>query len=115
MFTNIMRSKRSNIEFAFEELIKLRQFFSNPWLLLVNSMKYLKHVPKYFDASRIYASYSGRYEIHKEKVTHHVEVSLVREWSGTDLERTFELIGNRLLLVTPSFEGTSHYLNWERV
>jgi Lipocalin-like domain len=115
MFATIMTDKRSNVEVALEDLMKARQAFFKPWLLLVNIKKYLKATFRYFQASTNYVSYSGRYEIQTETVIHHVEVSLIPDWVGTDLKRTFELTGDRLLLVTPSFENSSQYLCWERV
>lgn len=66
-----------------------------------------------------YISYSGRYEILKDTVIHHVEVSLFPNWVGNDQIRTYEFDGNRLRLSTePIVAGekkwTSH-LVWERV
>jgi hypothetical protein len=34
-------------------------------------------------------------------VTHHIEVSSVQNWVGTDLVRTLEVNGDRLVLKTP--------------
>lgn len=66
-----------------------------------------------------YISYSGRYEIRGNTVVHHVEVSLYPNWVGTDLERSFELSGNRLRLSTAPFlvsgRMRSAHLVWERV
>jgi len=65
-----------------------------------------------------YVSYSGRYEINEDTVTHHVEVSLFPNWVGNDQKRTFQFDGNRLTLSTPLPGGDmqrSAHLVWERV
>ena len=70
-------------------------------------------------AATTYLSYAGRYEIHAEKVVHHIEVSLMTNWIGTRQERFYELSGERLILSTPPVLAISgdmrrHYLIWER-
>ncbi|NOQ43954.1 MAG: hypothetical protein GQ560_05780 [Dehalococcoidia bacterium] len=65
-----------------------------------------------------YVSYSGRYEINEDTVTHHVEVSLFPNWVGNDQKRTFQFDGNRLTLSTPLPGGDmqrSAHLVWEHV
>ncbi len=114
MSAAIMKENRLNIEIASEELMKARQVFLRPWLL-INSWKYIKAIFRYLQASANYVSYSGKYEIQGNKVIHHVEVSLLPDWTGTDLERTFEFSDSRLLLITPPLGGKPQYLTWERV
>ena len=70
-------------------------------------------------AADTYLSYCGKYEVQGEKVIHRVEASLFPNWIGTALERTFQLDGNRLILIPPprlvnGRQQTSH-LTWERV
>jgi hypothetical protein len=65
-----------------------------------------------------YVSYSGRYEVQEDTVTHHVEVSLFPNWVGNDQKRTFQFDGNRLTLSTPLPGGDmqrSAHLVWEHV
>ena len=114
MSAAIMRENRLNIEIASEELMKARQVFLRPWLL-INGWKYIKAMFRYLQASANYVSYSGKYQIQGNKVIHHVVVSLLPDWIGTDLERTFEFSDSRLLLITPPLGGNPQYLTWERV
>ena len=65
-----------------------------------------------------YITYCGTYEVKDDKVTHHAEISLFPNWSGTDQERFFEISGDQLTLRTPptKFEGdeiTGHLI-WQR-
>ncbi len=50
-----------------------------------------------------YFAYAGRYTLDAQRstVTHHIEISSVPDYVGTDLQRTFTLAGNRLTLRTP--------------
>jgi hypothetical protein len=49
-----------------------------------------------------YIAYFGTYEIDPKvsSMTHHIKGSLIPEWIGTDLVRTYEFSGNRLTLRT---------------
>jgi hypothetical protein len=66
-----------------------------------------------------YVSYCGRYEVMKDKVIHHIEVSLFPNWVGVRKERMYELDGDRLTLSTPLMlvggRRLSTHLIWERV
>jgi hypothetical protein len=44
-----------------------------------------------------YNSYCGRYEIKNTTVYHHVELCMFPNWTGTILERQFEIDGNILV------------------
>lgn len=72
-----------------------------------------------FAAVNSYISYSGRYEIDGDTVTHHVEMSLFPNWVGQDQVRNLRFSDGNLILSTPSFllsggEWTFE-LVWERV
>ncbi|NEQ84229.1 MAG: lipocalin-like domain-containing protein [Moorea sp. SIO2I5] len=115
MSATIMKKNRPNLKMSLEEMSKGRTLISRPWLL-INGWKYIKAGLRYFQASTNYLSYSGKYDIKGNKVVHHVEVSLIPDWTGTDLERTFEFLSDsRLVLSTPTQDGNHHYLTWERV
>ena len=49
-----------------------------------------------------FLAYSGHYKVVGDKMTHHIEVSSVQNWVGTDLVRTVEVKGDRLVLKTPA-------------
>ncbi|RAM49106.1 MAG: hypothetical protein C6Y22_24205 [Hapalosiphonaceae cyanobacterium JJU2] len=112
---NIMKNNCLPLEISSEELVKIRKILLNPWLLFRNGRKSIKAITRYFQASINYISYSGKYEIRGDKVIHHVEVSLIPDWIGTDLERTFEITSHKLLLTTPSLDGSPQYLEWKRI
>ncbi|WP_414565783.1 MULTISPECIES: lipocalin-like domain-containing protein [unclassified Anabaena] len=110
----IMKSHRLLIEIPSEELMQARKVFLRPWLL-VTGWKFIKAIFRYLQAAANYVSYSGRYEIQGETVIHHVEVSLIPDWTGTKLERNFQFIGDKLVLITPPIGGYPQSLTWERV
>jgi hypothetical protein len=45
-----------------------------------------------------FVAYAGRYNLHGDRVIHHVELSLFPNWVGSDQERWVELAGDRLTL-----------------
>ena len=51
-------------------------------------------------AAEDYVSYCGRYDVERERVVHHVELSLFPNWVGVDQERLVEIDGHRLTLST---------------
>lgn len=114
MSANIMKSDRLNINIALQELMQARQVLLKPWLLLT-SWKYIQAGFRYFQASTNYISYGGRYEIVEEKVIHYVDISLIPDWTGTNLERNFKFVDEKLVLSTPPIGGSPQYLTWERV
>ena len=66
-----------------------------------------------------YSSYCGTYEAKREKIIHHVKLSLFPNWGGRDQERYFEFAGDRLTLRTPpatvgGVERTATLI-WQRV
>lgn len=70
-------------------------------------------------AAESYISYAGTYEVHADRVIHHVLASLFPNWVGTDQERFIDWDDERLILSTaPTLFGGSTrtaHLIWERV
>lgn len=66
-----------------------------------------------------YISYSGRYEVDGDTVTHHVEMSLFPNWIGRDQVRNLKFVEGNLVLTTPAFhlsgDEWTFELVWERV
>jgi hypothetical protein len=66
-----------------------------------------------------YAAYAGRYEMHNDSVVHQLEMCLFPGLVGTDLNRSMEWGGDRLILTTrpTSHGGVSRFsrLTWERL
>jgi Lipocalin-like domain len=63
--------------------------------------------PAFEAAMKSYIGYSGPYSIRGNRVIHHAEVSLFQNWTDTDVDRFFEIKGNKLTLSTPTlvFDG----------
>ncbi|WP_193199862.1 lipocalin-like domain-containing protein [Nostoc sp. MG11] len=114
MCASIMTSDRLNLEMSIAEMQEFRNVALKPQLI-VDILKYIKAILRYFQAARNYISYSGKYEIIDNRVIHHVEVSLVPDWTGTDLERTVEFSGDKLVLISPLAGNVSFHLTWQRV
>ncbi|MBW4687579.1 MAG: lipocalin-like domain-containing protein [Komarekiella atlantica HA4396-MV6] len=114
MSASIMTSDRLNLEMSIAEMQKFRNIALEP-RLIGDILKYIKAILRYFQAARNYISYSGQYEIIDNRVIHHVEVSLVPDWTGTDLERTIEFSGDQLVLISPPAGNVSFHLTWQRV
>jgi Lipocalin-like domain len=53
------------------------------------------------DAFRTFVAYAGRYTLQSGEVVHHVEISFMQDWVGTDQIRTIKIEGDRLALATP--------------
>jgi hypothetical protein len=68
-----------------------------------------------------YLAYFGTFAVHADQgfVVHHLEMSLLPNWTGGDQVRHFELQGDRLTLKTPSMVigGVEQVatLVWERL
>jgi len=68
-----------------------------------NSPDPMLATPEESDAAmKSYVGYAGSYSVRGDRVIHHVTVSWFPNWSGTDIERRFEVRDNRLFLRTPS-------------
>ena len=53
------------------------------------------------EAFATFFAYGGRYSIADDKVIHHVDISSVQNWVGTDLIRLVKFDGDRITLRTP--------------
>lgn len=70
-------------------------------------------------SAETFFSYCGPYEVHENKVIHHVKACLIPNWLDTKQERFFEFEENRLTLSPPpQIIAGVRYTNrlvWERV
>ena len=62
-----------------------------------------------------YISYSGRYEVDGDTVTHHVEMSLFPNWIGRDQVRNLKFVEGNLVLTTPAFHLSGDEWTFELV
>ena len=75
-------------------------------------------MPEKADAFSTFFAYAGRYSVRHHQVVHHVEISSVQNWVGTDLIRTLKVAGDELTLTTPlmTIGGVAQttVLKWKR-
>jgi hypothetical protein len=75
--------------------------------------------PAFEAAMRSYIGHAGAYSVLGNRVIHHPEVSLFQNWTDIDVERFFEVQGNKLTLSTPTliFDGIkgTAVLVWEKL
>ena len=68
---------------------------------LLSSDRIASPITERAEAFATFFAYAGTYSVRGNRITHHVEISSVPNWVGTDLVRTFEASGNVLTLTTP--------------
>ena len=70
------------------------------------------------EAFATFFAYAGTYSVRGNRITHHVLISSVPNWVGTDLVRTAKVTGNELTLTTPLMTiggiGQITILHWRR-
>lgn len=59
-----------------------------------------------------FTAYMGTFDVDEKTVIHHVEAALNPSWPGTDLRRSYEFSGNRLILTVAGPNALT--LVWER-
>jgi hypothetical protein len=66
-----------------------------------------------------FVAYAGTFRVEGDRVIHHVEISWLQNWVGTDQVRKMKLEGNRLTLQPPirtlGGEQRVNELVWERI
>ena len=71
------------------------------------------------EAMKSYIGYAGPYSLHDNRVCHHASVSLFPNWTGTIIDRFFDVTGDKLTLSTPpvEFNGVqaTAALVWEKL
>jgi len=71
------------------------------------------------EAFKTFLAYAGRFTLNSEKIIHHVEISSIQAWVGTDLTRTIKLQGERIVLAAPPVlsggKVRGFELVWQRV
>jgi hypothetical protein len=71
------------------------------------------------EAFRTFVAHAGRFTLNGEKIIHHVEISSIQDWVDTDLIRSIEFEGDRLVLATPgTLDGgkiQTFELIWQRL
>jgi Lipocalin-like domain len=53
------------------------------------------------EAFNTFLAYTGRYTLSDNKVTHHIEISLIENYVGKDLVRSVKFQGDQMVLTTP--------------
>ena len=80
---------------------------------------FLAPVEERAEAFTTFFAYAGRYTLSGDKVIHHVEISSLQNFVGTDLVRLIRFQGDRIILVSPPMpikrKTQTLELVWERV
>jgi hypothetical protein len=80
---------------------------------------FLAPIEERAEAFTTFFAYAGRYTLTGDKVIHHVEISSLQNFVGTDLVRLIKLQGDRIILVSPPMsinrKTQTLELVWERV
>ena len=84
---------------------------------ITNLFKYLRATVRYIQAGNKYASYICKYEIRNNKLIYHIEVSLVPDFVGTDIEMAFEISEDTLVITRLYGENKDNSIiaSWQRV
>jgi lipocalin-like protein len=63
-----------------------------------------------------YQAYYGAYDVDEKRntVIHHVQAAMIPNWVGTDLQRTYEFSGDKLILVAAQVDGAKNRVVWQR-
>lgn len=71
------------------------------------------------EAFNTFLAYTGRYSLGGDKVTHHIEISLIQNYVGKDLVRTIKFHEDQITLTTPptlvNGKMQTIELTWQRV
>jgi hypothetical protein len=71
------------------------------------------------EAFRTFLAYAGRYTLNGDNVIHHVEISSIQDWAGTDLVRSIKFEGERMVLTAPPISAggqmLTFQLTWQRL
>ena len=114
---HVSGSDRPRMGMPPEEARHLAMNLVKPWKARAG-VDGLRAILNYFRSTLSYVAYAGTYSIDGDEVVHHVEVSLIADWIGTEQRRRFrfEANGDRLVLVAPP-EGRNpeHVLTWARL
>jgi len=80
---------------------------------------FLASVEERAEAFTTFFAYSGRYSLTGDKLIHHVEISSLQDFVGTDQVRLIKFQGDRIVLVSPPMsinrKTQTLELVWERV
>ncbi|MDB9517404.1 lipocalin-like domain-containing protein [Roseofilum reptotaenium CS-1145] len=112
---SIMMSNRLNLGLSIQNLMDLGYGIkSKTSILQVSIFKYIKAIIRYFQSVQKFVSYTGKYEVKDNKVIHNIEIHVVPDLIGADLERIVEISGDTLFL-SSSYPEYTVYSTWERV
>ncbi len=92
-------SEREQIGLPLNELMEVKSRLKRPWTLVGSGL--LGGLKRYIGGVSNFMAYSGTYEVEGTTVRHHLDLSLIADWEGSELKRSFVLDGDRLTLVSP--------------
>lgn len=112
--SSIIMSNRLSLGLPIQEIFRMA-YGGKP--KITNLFNYLKATLRYVQAGNKYASYICKYEIRDNKLIYHIEVSLVPDFIGTDLEMAFEISEDQLVITRLYGENKDNSViaTWKRV
>lgn len=114
MSSSIIMSNRLSLGLPIQEIFRMG-YGGKP--KITNLFNYLKATVRYIQAGNKYASYFCKYEIRDNKLIYHIEVSLVPDFIGTDIEMAFEISEDTLVITRLYGENKDNSViaTWQRV
>lgn len=67
------------------------------------------------EAFKTFLAYAGRYTFNGDHVIHHVEISSIQDWVGTDLVRSIKFEGERITLSAPPISSDGKTLTFQLI
>ncbi len=113
MSATIVRSQRAPVQLPARNVVQLQSLVRNP-LQILPALSAVGAGIRYFQAATGTIAYSGTYDLQGTSVVHHVDASLLPDWMGQDLVRTYEWSDGVLCLSPPLDHGVNHCLRWIR-
>ncbi|RQH04074.1 lipocalin-like domain-containing protein [Okeania hirsuta] len=113
---SVMMSNRLNLGLPIQEMF-IMAYSDGGQLKLANIFKYIKSAIRYIQAGNKYGSYISKYEIRDDKLIYHIEVSIIPDLIGTELENTVEISEDILVLTRLYGENKDNSVisSWQRV
>ena len=109
MHAILMHSQRPRVVTPVEEFGRRRG-----WRRLAFAVRHLPALARHSAAMRQGAAYSARWEIRGGEVVHHVTASMLPDWIGTDLVRTYAFANDTLTLTAHYPGGRALALTWQK-
>jgi len=117
MSAHVMAADRPRMGMPPQEARQLALNLLKPWKARAG-LRGVGALLNYFKSTVSYIAYAGTYDVDGGEVVHHVDMSLIPDWCGTDQRRRFrfeEDDAGLVLTVPPEGRSGEHTLIWTRI